>query len=90
MLMQALSRNVTPWWINSEIGDLSDTTIAGAPLFTFYRYNLMLESKWLMHELQEDVKWLELYRLRDIASPSSMTRLYELARRAAERQIPIT
>ena len=90
MLMQALSRNVTPWWINSEIGDLSDAMVAGTPLFTFYRYNLMLESKWLMQELQEEVKWLELYRLRDIASPGSMTRLYELAKRAAERQIPIT
>ncbi|MCA1494060.1 patatin-like phospholipase family protein [Ensifer sp. NBAIM29] len=89
MLMQALGRNVTPWWINSEIGDLSDTMIAGVPLFTFNRYNLMLENKWLKQELDEKVDWLELYRLRDIASPGSMQRLYELAKKAAERQIPV-
>lgn len=86
-LMQALGRCVTPWTINSEIGNLRDVCIAPEPLFTFRRYDLMLERDWMKAELGEDIDAARLDRLRDISNLKAMERIYGYAERAAARQI---
>jgi uncharacterized protein len=88
-LMQALGRSETPWVTNSEIGDLDKVCIASKPLFTFRRYDLLLESWWLKENLGRTVTEALLPKLRDMSSLETMELIYELAKEAAERQIPI-
>ena len=88
-LMQALGRNETPWLINSEIGDLSDTLIAGSPLFNFRRYDLVLEKDWLLsNKLAKSVTEAQLEAWRDLTAVDRMKEIYDLATAAAEKQIP--
>lgn len=86
-LMQALGRNETRWWINSEIKDLAGVSIAGQPLFTYRRYNLVLETDWLKREADTDVTDTELEGWRRLDRARHMQALYEAAAKAAERQI---
>lgn len=85
-LMQALGDNETPWQINSEIGNLSGVTVGREPLFTFNRYDLLLEPNALA-EMGETVSEVELSRLRDITNLGAMKRVYQLAQKAALLQI---
>ena len=45
MLMQALSNPRKPWRINSEVGDMTDTCISGAPLLDYQRIDVTLDTK---------------------------------------------
>lgn len=86
-MMQTLGRCQTPWSINSEIGNLCGVCIAPEPLFTFRRYDLVLEQQWLSEQLDIDVTAKELARLRDIASLPTMEAIYSMALAAASDQI---
>lgn len=88
-IMQALGRNQTPWKINSEIGDLTDVCIAPEPLFTFHRYNLLLDKNWLEQRIDDvpDVDMLARYSKLD--NTVTMRPLYEMAQRVAARELGI-
>lgn len=45
MLMQAMSAPKKPWWVNSEIGDMSGTSIAGQALLDFQRMDVVFDRK---------------------------------------------
>lgn len=85
-LMQALGKNETPWRINSEIGDMTDALIAGAPLFVFRRYDLPLEADALA-AMGAQVSPRDLAQLRDITNLGAMRRVYDLAQMAAQLQV---
>jgi hypothetical protein len=87
MMMQTLGRCQTPWSINSEIGNLCGVCIAPEPLFTFRRYDLLLEHQWLKDELGIDMTARQLARIRDITSLSTMESIYSMASAVAEKQI---
>lgn len=82
-MMQALGRNVTPWTVNSEIGDLSGTCIVSEPLFAFRRYNLLLDHEWLSQRLEGVPEQAMLSSFARIDNTSAMRPLYDLARRVA-------
>jgi hypothetical protein len=84
-MMQALGRNVTPWIINSEIGDLSGVCIATEPLFTFHRYNFLLDHTWLRDHLGEAPDQQVLSSYARIDNTAAMQPLYDLAQKVAER-----
>ena len=96
MLMQWLGESESPWWLNRDIQDLQGDLLAGRPLLSFQRYDLLLEKAWLTENL--GVEWLRghfggelsdshIKRLRPFDSPSAMADLYALAKEVAERQI---
>jgi hypothetical protein len=88
-LMQSLGINETPWWINGELGDLAGIVVPTEPMFRFRRYNLLLEKQWLKSELGLELDDQTLAAHRRLDRLGSMQPLYELARRAADRQLPV-
>jgi hypothetical protein len=87
-LMQWLGECPAPWPINSEIGTLADEHLAGAPLFRFHRFDVVLEPAWLRDTVGGDWTEAEVRRLRAMDAPEIVPRLYELGVAVAERQVP--
>jgi uncharacterized protein len=86
-LMTYLGQSPVAWPINSEIGDLGPLDPPGGALFRFLRYDVRLEAPWLKKQLGETIAEAELERLRQMDDPSSMARLDELGRKAAQLQV---
>ena len=86
-LMHGLGRCESPWTIDSQIGKLNAACMTPEPLFRFERYDLRLEREWLAEEIGVDVSEPDLVRFRDLSSLSSMQSVYDLAARAAEKQM---
>lgn len=86
-LMQALGRNLTPWTINSEIGDLSGTCIVSEPLFTFHRHNLLLDHKWLGDRMEDVPEQAVLTRYSRLDNTAAMRPLYAIAQRIAAQAL---
>lgn len=88
MLMSWLGHSPVAWEINSELGDLGQTSAPfGRPLFNFLRYDALLEKAWLAEELgiEVDARTLATFRRIDLAE--NMPAIYELGMKAADRQI---
>jgi hypothetical protein len=86
-LMQWMGECPAPWIINSEVGTLADVVPPGGKLFRFLRYDVRLEKDWLARELGVEVTDDVLERLRGMDDPSMVDQLYEIGRRAAEKQV---
>lgn len=84
-LMQALGQTPTPWVINSEAGTMSGL-LADRPLFEHLRYDVMVEAAWL-EQLGFRLDAKRIARMRRIDDPGSVELAYEIAQKAAERQI---
>jgi hypothetical protein len=91
MLLQWMSEPRRPWPINTEVGDLAGECMGlpaeGNELLTFQRYDLAFDREWLKSELDVEMSGLEVEVLNDFMNPSVMQPVYDLARRAAERQV---
>jgi hypothetical protein len=87
-LMSWLGECPMRWWINREFGDLSDATPpGGSALFRFLRYDIHLEQDWLEAELGSTLDQAAVLSLRQLAAVENMPLLYELGRKAAEKQL---
>jgi hypothetical protein len=86
-LMSWLGLGGAPWPINSEIGDLTAHEPPFGALFRFSRYDIRLEAEWLRDTLGVAVSARELAALRRFDNPDALRPLYELAQKAAERQM---
>ena len=84
-LMQVLGRTDTPWYINSEIGDLHDVLLPKEPLFTFQRYDINLDRAWLQNELGASLTAEKVERLKQLDDVENVPLLYELGQAAAEK-----
>ena len=69
------------------MGNLKGVCIAPEPLFTFRRYNVLLEPEWLKDVLGVAVSPRELKEFRRVDSIRAMSPLYDLATKAAALQI---
>ena len=87
-LMQWLSEPHTPWWLDGDIEGLEGEILGGRPLLSFQRYDLQLEQAWLREHCGADIGPDEVRALQSMDRPASMAKLYELAKIAAERQLP--
>lgn len=87
MLLQWLGESDAPWWINRDVRDLQGEYLAGRPLLSFQRYDLMLEQGWLKENCGGELTKSEIRRFRRLDSASRISDLYALARAAAERQV---
>jgi hypothetical protein len=86
-MMQWMGECPAPWQINSEVGTLAETAPQGGKMFRFLRYDVRLEREWLARELDFEASEELLERLRGMDDPSLVNTLYELGRRAAEKQV---
>jgi len=90
LMMWLGSPSATPWTINREIGDLSDTPPPyHQALFKFLRYDILLEKDWLQKELGRFVSQKRLASYRQIDVPDNVAALYELGVAAAEKQLKL-
>jgi predicted acylesterase/phospholipase RssA len=85
MQMQLMGRTDTHWTINSEIGDLSDTHIMRNPLFTFQRYDALLENEWLSSQLGFELQDREIRTVRMMENPDGIPLAFEIGCAAAEK-----
>ncbi|MDX1941963.1 MAG: patatin-like phospholipase family protein [Saprospiraceae bacterium] len=87
-LLQLMGRALTPVKIDSELGDLGKEDLLGSKLFTYARYNVLLESE-VMKELNlpqfADEKTLESLRKMDDADQRES--LYKIGQAAAEKYV---
>ena len=88
-LMQWMGECPAPWPINSEVGTLASELPPGGKMFRFLRYDVRLEKDWLARELNYSVSDDALARLRGMDDPAAVYELYEIGRRAAEKQVKL-
>ena len=86
LMLQYLSRSPLAETIDSEIGDLRNDLLTPEPMFTYLRYNVWLEQE-VLEELGLEELVPKLDRLREMDNSETTEDLYEIGRRAAERQV---
>jgi hypothetical protein len=86
-LMQWLGQSLTPWRVNSEIGDLLGDEFPGGPMFRFLRYDVRLDVGWLEQHLGLKLSDKDLARVREMDNPESIPLAYDIGCRAAEIQV---
>ncbi len=89
MMMQWLGTSEAPNWLNRDIETLEGDPLPGRPLFSFQRFDLMLEEAWLEAYFGLPFELREILRLRRIDDPSAMPALYDLASQVAQRMISL-
>lgn len=78
---------LTPWTVDSEVGDLRDDAPAGGKMFRFLRYDVRLETDWLDRHLGRKLAAHQVERIRHMDDPAIVPEIYEIAQAAAARQV---
>lgn len=86
-MLQWMSRSPTAWTIDREIGNLQNDVLGGKELFSYLRYNVVLDRDWLKDNLKIDLKASEVKGLQEMDRPKNMSRLAMLGGLAAQKQI---
>lgn len=86
-ILQWMSRSPTAWKIDREIGDLQEDVLGGRELFSYLRYNVVLDRDWLKENLDVDLKASEVKGLQEMDKPKNMSKLALLGTIASQSQI---
>jgi hypothetical protein len=86
-ILQWMSRSPTAWKIDREIGDLQGDVLGGKELFSYLRYNVVLDRAWLKDNLNVDLKTSEVKGLQEMDTPKNMSKLALLGATASHIQI---
>ena len=86
-ILQWMSRSPTAWKIDREIGDLQGDVLGGRELFSYLRYNAVLDREWLQNHLGVDLKASEVKGLKEMDKPKNMSKLALLGVSASQVQI---
>ena len=86
-ILQWMSRSPTAWKIDREIGDLKGDVLGGRELFSYLRYNVVLDREWLQANLGVDLKAREVKGLQEMDKPTNMSKLALLGTSASLVQI---
>jgi len=86
-LMQWLSSSPTRWRIDGQIEGLENDSLAGRPLLSYRRYDVIFSRDWFKMELGLDKDQAELQKLVPMDQPGNMDALAELGAEAARLQI---
>jgi hypothetical protein len=87
--MQWLGEEPAQWAINSEIAAIGNDGPPGGKLFRFLRYDVRLELAWLAQECGTMIQERELEGLRSADGAEAHSRLKEIGRTAAEKQVKL-
>ena len=82
-----MSRSPAAWKIDREIGDLQADVLGGRELFSYLRYNVVLDREWLQTNLGVDLKASEVKGLQEMDKPKNMSKLAFLGATASHIQI---
>jgi len=97
LLMQALSRSPTNFFIDGEVGTAEQDFVTGPELFRYVRYDSLLQEKELneLVEFCQGTQWEKplkklpkLRRLRDMSDSRNLKVLAAIGEATAERDIP--
>jgi hypothetical protein len=86
-VLQWMSRSPTAWTIDRELGNLQNDVLGGKELFSYLRYNVVLDREWLQTHLQVDLKASEVKGLQEMDKPKNMSKLALLGATASQIQI---
>jgi hypothetical protein len=86
-ILQWMSRSPTAWKIDREIGNLQEDVLGGRELFSYLRYNVVLDREWLQANLGVDLKAREVKELQEMDKPKNMSKLALLGTSASLVQI---
>jgi hypothetical protein len=87
-MLQWLGHSPNPWTINSEVGDLAGMLPGGmAPLWTFVRYDALLDPSWLERELGLTFAPKAMASLLRMDDDRQIPRLYGIGAAAAAAQV---
>jgi len=86
-ILQWMSRSPTAWKIDREIGDLQGDVLGGKELFSYLRYNVVLDREWLQANVKVQLKTSEVKGLQDMDKPKNMSKLALLGATASHIQM---
>jgi hypothetical protein len=86
-MLQWLTNSLTPWTIDSAVGDMKLDSEAGPQLATYARYNVLLDQRWLADAVEAEYATDRLARIAQMDDPSNMKELAEMGGLAARRQV---
>jgi len=87
-VLQWLSNSVTPWKIDSEVGDLQEDVVGSGPaMLTYLRYTLAYSSNWLRDNLNIEMSEEKATSLFAMDNPANVQTLSELGSQAATVQV---
>ena len=86
-VLQALAYSPIPKRIDRELGDLRDDQLGGQALLTYLRYNVELDSTWLLREVGFNADSKRIEKLRKMDDPSSVKDLAAVGAHAAAQQV---
>jgi patatin-like phospholipase/acyl hydrolase len=86
IMLQYLSRSISPWHIDREIGDLSSDLLTTEPALSYIRYNIRLEEQTL-NGLGLAALVSKLDDLREMSAGKMCSYHAEIGKRAAEQQV---
>ena len=84
-----MSRSLAAWKIDREIGDLQGGVLGGRELFSYLRYNVVLDREWLQTNLGLDLKTSEVKGLQEMDKSKNMSTLALLGATASHIQIQL-
>jgi hypothetical protein len=87
-VLQWLSHSVTPWQIDSEVGDLKHDVVGSGPaLLSYLRYTLAYNAQWLHDNLNIEMSEEEATSLFAMDNPENVQKLSNLGTKAAALQV---
>ena len=86
-ILQWLSRSPTARQIDREMGDLGTDLLAGEPLLTYLRYDVLFERTWLQDRLGFDLTDAQLDSIHEMDRPENLDLLAEVGKAASDHLI---
>ena len=86
-ILQWLGATSTPWQIDREIGDLTQDSLNNASLFSYLRYNVILNAFTLKILLDKDYSEDQVDDLAEMSNGSNVEALLEIGVAAASKRV---
>ena len=86
MLLQAISKCLTPFEIDMEVGSAAGELVGTNPLLTYVRYEVELQEQTLA-DLGVTVSRKQLESLREMSNGDNREQLFEIGQALAKRDV---
>jgi hypothetical protein len=86
-MLQWLTNCLTPWAIDSAVGDMKLDSQSGRQLATYARYNVLLEPGWLKTTVKLELAPEAVAKIAAMDDPNNMSDLTDIGRLAAKEQL---